>query len=505
MVTAADRLPVFDIRIDGSALAPRWIDGFAALRVQQHLSQPALCELSFAVLDGAVGELPFALGARVKITPRDAPLALFDGRISAISQGHDATRGVTLTVRAYDDLIVLRNRQTVRAHVGLTAAELAGELVADLGLAVDAAAPGPVFPRLLQTGTDFDLLLDVVQRCGLYLAVQDGELRLLTLAGRGETVSLTLHEDLLEAHIEANTLGACRAVHTGGWNPWRGVAHGASAGSARSGRDARLQTAASQAGGGDERTLLGESFQDDAQAQAWAQADLDARRAQELVFSGVALGNPALRPGARVRVGGVAAALSGTYVIASALHTLDAERGFQSEVSSALPPPRVREQGLRMSLGQVTRIDDPDHLGRLKVALPALGDLESDWLQFLAAGAGQGKGLVAPPDIGDLVLLILERADPVQAVVLGSLYGEHGLPADSDVFGPDASFCFLSPGGQRVRLDDRTKTLRMEIAAGSSLEMSPQATTLHSATPLTIEAPGRNLVIRARHIDFERG
>jgi hypothetical protein len=34
--------------------------------------------------------------------------------------------------------------------------------------------------------------------------------------------------------------------------------------------------------------------------------------------------------------------------------------------------------------------------------------------------------------------------------------------------------------------------------------MSPDHVTLHAAAPMTIEAPGQTLVIRAKFIDFER-
>jgi phage baseplate assembly protein gpV len=157
-----------------------------------------------------------------------------------------------------------------------------------------------------------------------------------------------------------------------------------------------------------------------------------------------------------------------------------------------------------MTLGSVASVDDPDRLGRLQVTLPGYADLVTDWLQFLSPGAGGGKGLVAPPDVGDLVLLLIDLADPSQAIVLGSLYGEGGLPAGHDVLGKNASFCFLTPGGQRIRLDDDKRSVRIENQDGSVLQMAPDEVKLHAATRMTIEAPGQKLVIRAQFIDFER-
>lgn len=498
------RLPTIDIDVADARLPERCARGFTSLFVQQHLSRPSVCELVFTGLDDGVAETALPIGARLRVTQREVGTALFDGRVSAIEYGYGANRIASVAVRAYDALFALRNRQSVRAHVGLTVAELARELVRDLGLSVEAAEPGPVWQRLLQVGSDFDLLADVSARCGLYLAVQDGALALLTLRGAGPLQVLRLNENLLDVRLEVNGNDACRTVRTAGWDPWRGVAHAGSASVARSGRDVGAQAPASRFGGRDERDLLAFAFQDDAQAQARAQAELDARAAQEVVFWGTALGDPRLRPGARVRLSGVSSRVAGEYVIASARHTLDAERGFQSEITSALPPPRAVPRGTAMALGSVASIDDPDKLGRLQVTLPGWSQLATDWLQVLSPGAGGGKGLVAPPDVGDLVLLLIDLADPGQAVVIGSLYGDGGLPKGHDAVGKGASFCFLSPGGQRVRLDDDKNSVRIENRDGSVLEMSPDSVTLHAAANLTIEAPGRKIRIRAQLIDFER-
>jgi len=498
------RLPQIEIDVDGHRLPDRCARLFTELRVQQHLSLPSQCELTFVHVDEATMEAALPLGARLRVGERGVSTPVFEGCITALELGYDGARGSTLRARGYDDLFVLRNRQTVRSHVGLTAADLARELAVDLGIDVDAPTPGPVWSRLLQSGTDFDLLADVASRCGLWFTLRERTLHLLTLEGIGALQLLRLNENLLEATFESNSNGACRKVESMGWDPWRGEARRGAATRARVVRTLTPDARVAANGAKGERVLVARLFQDDQQADAAAQADLDTRSAREVVFRGVAQGNPQLRPGARVQIAGVAAAVAGIHVIASALHTLNMRTGYLSEITSALPPGREAPAGLMMTIGRVTRIDDPQQLGRLQVALTALDDVETDWLQILAPGAGAGKGLVAMPDIGDLVLLLMDAADAAQAMVLGSLYGAGGLPEGQEILGKGASFTFLSPGGQRIRLDDDKGTLRLENKSGSSVEMGADAVTLRAAAPLTIEAPGQRMTFRAQFIDFDR-
>jgi hypothetical protein len=66
-------------------------------------------------------------------------------------------------------------------------------------------------------------------------------------------------------------------------------------------------------------------------------------------------------------------------------------------------------------------------------------------------------------------------------------------------------YTLLTPGGHRLRLDDEGRTLRLEDGTGSYLEMTPGGVRLHSKVALDIEAPGQDVVIRGRAIDFRRG
>jgi archaellum component FlaG (FlaF/FlaG flagellin family) len=60
-------------------------------------------------------------------------------------------------------------------------------------------------------------------------------------------------------------------------------------------------------------------------------------------------------------------------------------------------------------------------------------------------------------------------------------------------------------GGQRITLDDENSKLRLEDVTGSSVELSPDQVKVHAAVDLTIEAPGRAVVVRAKSVDFEQG
>jgi len=504
MVDRRLNLPHIDLTVEGQRLPERVAQAFTSMRVHQHLNRPSVCELAFTGAADPAAQGLFRIGAELRVALREPGPPLFAGRISAVEVGYGSDRIGTLAVRAYDPLLALRNRGTARAFIELNALELAEQLTAGLGLTMDCSDPGPHWPRLLQLGSDFELLADVAARCGLYCFVEGSTLWLHPLSGRKDAaqLTLTLGDNLHEARFETNAQGAVRRVATTGWNPWRGAEHAAQADDPRV---SRTLASAADIGGFDERRLPGRPVQGAEQAEAIVQAELDASSAQSLVLWATAAGDARLRPGIRVGIAGVAAGLTGPHALTSVRHTIDAEQGFRSELSSALPAPPVNAGGTLMTLGQVTRIDDPDHIGRVQVGMPAYGDIESDWLQVVAPGAGKAKGLIVQPDIGDLVLLLLDQADPAQAVVLGSLYGELGLPEDQGGLGRDASFCFVTPGGHRLRLDDGTQTVTLNGSRGSQLEMTPNHVTLRATAPMTIEAPGQRLTIRAKFIDFDRG
>jgi phage baseplate assembly protein V len=191
-------------------------------------------------------------------------------------------------------------------------------------------------------------------------------------------------------------------------------------------------------------------------------------------------------------------------VLTETVHQIDAETGYTVTFSSAPPQPVRRRRTPLVTHGEVAAIDDPDGLGRCRVALTSFGKLPTGWLQVLVPGAGKGKGLAVLPELGDGVMVLLPDGDPAQGFVLGGLYGEQRLPRGAAVQ-RDRPFVLRTAGGQGLELGRDTPLARLSTSGGSLVELTPRQMRLAAASDLLIEAPGKVITIRADAIRFEQG
>jgi phage baseplate assembly protein gpV/phage protein D len=503
-VKAVVGFPGLAVEVDGRRLVPELEAALGEVQVRKRLGLPAQAELAFFSAGAGEGLVP-EVGMALRMTVPGRPQPLFEGEVTAVELAYGGDGGLELRVRGYDLLHRLRKRRPLRAHVEVTVTELARELVADLGLQVAAAEAGHLRRRILQhRGSDLTLLAEEAAACGLYAVLRGSTLHLLTLEGEGDPVELDLGGNLLEARFELNAEPCCRTVAAAAWDPGRAELHGGRASVPRSGRRVRAEAPPARLGSGGDLTLAGETAASARQAEALAQAELDRRSAGEVVLRGVAEGDPRLDPGRPVEVAGVAADFRGRYVVTAVEHRVGAEVGFVSRIDTAPPAAPRRRTAAAAAWGTVSQVDDPEGLGRIKVALPAYGELESDWMEVVCAAAGDGKGLILLPDVGDQVLVLLVAGDPASGVVLGGLYGSR-QPPDAGVDGASVErYTLLGPGGERLLLDAGKHRARLENGRGSSLDIAPGRVRLHAATDLVLEAPGRRVLIRGEAIDFER-
>jgi phage protein D/phage baseplate assembly protein gpV len=490
-----------EILVDGQTLPQDLARRLVSVRVASRLSQPSQCELAFATWTGAAAELDrIPLGATVSVRMAQDSDSLFDGEVTCIELVHEPDGAATARIRAYDKLHRLRKRQQLRVFESVTAQGLANELVSGLGLEVDADESGPEWERIVQDRhNDLELLVEVANRAGLYPVVEGEKLRLVTLDGYGPPVELVLGKSLVQARIEANLDLVGRKVTALGWSPQRAEVIEQEAKDARSGRRIDLEPDVTDAGGEGEFYTINQPGGTESELAALAQADLDARTGRAVTVSGVANGDAALRAGCRIELDNVAQPVRGTYVVYEVVHTVDAT-GYLSTFSTE--PPRLKAQppGASVTLGRVTEVDGT---GRVRVSLPAHGDLDAGWLPVLCPGAGSGKGFVALPDVDDLVVVLLPHGVPMAGIVLGSLYGTVEPPDSAGVTdGAVKRWSLRTAQGQSIVVDNADKKIRVENDAGSYVELGPDRMRLHAATDLVVEAPGKAITIKGKSVDF---
>jgi phage baseplate assembly protein gpV/phage protein D len=495
-VKSMGTLPQVRLSFDATPLDAALAAAVAHVHVQQRLSLPALCEVTFSQRARPLDTLP-EIGARLSLRV-DGDEMLFEGDVTAIEYSSRPATGRVIRVRAYDDLHKLRASQPVKAHTEFTPASLARELASSAGLEVDAAAEGQTIARSVQHRQhDLAYLTGICTRAGLDLVVDDGVLHLLRLEESSDPVELELDDTLLEARLEVNASPLCKSVAARGWDPQARALH---EGSVDTGSvDDALEDSLSAAL---VRTLADELLLDDAQAEEVAAAELARRNHGTVSVWGIAAGDVRLRPGTTVSIRGIAPDPKPA-VLTSVDHHIARTTGYRSEFTNELPERRAPDRGAIAAPGIVTRVDDPDGMGRVKLALPTYADVETEWLPVVTPGGGAAKGLIAVPDVDDLVIAVFPRGEPGLGFVLGGLYRETHPDAGIEE-GRVKRFSFLTAGGQKLQFDDGRGSIRIENKQGSYVELTPDKLLVHAATDLDIEAPGRAVTIRGNTIDFQK-
>ncbi len=155
---------------------------------------------------------------------------------------------------------------------------------------------------------------------------------------------------------------------------------------------------------------------------------------------GRADGTPSLAAGCSVKVIGAGSSFSGTYAVSGVRHVMRAKAGYhtffeiagredRSLLGLATGDPHPAGWMQRIVVGIVTNNQDPDGLGRVRVKYPALDDqTEGWWARLVIPGAGQGRGIVAVPLVGDEVLVAFEHGSDQHPYVIGSVYNGTAKP-----------------------------------------------------------------------------
>ncbi|HEV8297985.1 MAG TPA: phage baseplate assembly protein V [Acidimicrobiales bacterium] len=191
---------------------------------------------------------------------------------------------------------------------------------------------------------------------------------------------------------------------------------------------------------------------------------------------GMAFGDAEIQPGKKVKIDGVPEEFVGAWVVTNARHTfVPLEGGYRTRfvVSGRHDRSLLGLASLGATNGStrtlpgivpavVTNNNDPNSMGRVKVAFPWLApSYESDWARVAQYGMGKKWGGLFIPEVGDEVLVGFEFGDIRRPYVLAGVINgktEHDLVAGAVKTTPPLSQVttrgFVSRLGNRIVFED---------------------------------------------------
>lgn len=119
-----------------------------------------------------------------------------------------------------------------------------------------------------------------------------------------------------------------------------------------------------------------------------------------------------------------------------------------------------------VAIGIVTNNSDPEKRGRVKVNLPWRGENdESYWARIASPMAGNERGIVFYPEVGDEVLVAFDRGDITFPYVIGALWNGQDKPPETNADGKNNIRKIRSRSGHELIFndDDKNKQEKIEI------------------------------------------
>ncbi|WP_298685442.1 phage baseplate assembly protein V [uncultured Methanomethylovorans sp.] len=119
-----------------------------------------------------------------------------------------------------------------------------------------------------------------------------------------------------------------------------------------------------------------------------------------------------------------------------------------------------------VAIGIVTNNSDPEKRGRVKVNLPWRGENdESYWARIASPMAGNERGFVFYPEVGDEVLVAFQHGDVNYPYVIGALWNGVDKPPETNADGKNNIRKIMSRSGHELIFndDDKAKQEKIEI------------------------------------------
>jgi Rhs element Vgr protein len=342
------------------------------------------------------------------------------------------------------------------------------------------------YPEIVQYQvSDWDLIVSRAEKVGPYCLAEGGTFRIAKPdLDQAAALDLTYGVDVFDLDLEMDARTQPKKVTASAWDPAVQEVITADVDDAPAPAQGNLSGPdLADVSGLETLELRHSGTLQQPEIDAWAEARMARSRFARIRGTVRLQGNEALRPGVLVELEGMGDRFNGTAFVSGVRHLLG-DGDWESIVQIGLPPAWHAEthaidapaaSGFHpavagLQVGVVTQLqDDPDGADRILVRLPLISDADPGvWSRLATLDAGDKRGSVFRPEIGDEVVVGFVNADPHEPVVLGMLHSG-AKPAPLAASDDNHEKGLVTRSGMKVVFNDDTPSLTVETPAGNTI------------------------------------
>ena len=417
--------------------------------------------------------------------------------------------------------------------------DLFEQLVAEYpDLSIEADATTYTHPEIVQFQlSDWDLMLSRAEKIGMYVCTDNGTVKIFKPVVSGEPAhTLGYGTNILDFDLEMDARLQYTEVKAHSWDMAEQNLQDAEVSDADSTEQGNINAVELAESCGNVALQLKHSGHlEQQELDDWTAAQMSQMRLAKIRGTVKTQGTEVVKPRDLVKLEGLGERFNGNTLVTGVRHALgkgdwitalqlgvDPQIYCQKFPVNPLPGSGFYSAIKGLHIGIVTQLEgDPDGEERILVRVPII-DNEQDgiWSRLATLDAGDNRGTVVRPEIGDEVIIGFIDQDPRQAVILGMLHSSaHPAPitASDDnhlkgwvsrsdmqlVFNDeDPSFSIKTANGNILQLSDKEGSLLIEDENGNSVTLDSEGITLDSAKNIKINA-SQDIQMEAMNISIK--
>ena len=487
----------------------------------------------------------FAPGSNIeiKIGWQDQPQqTVFKGVVVRLGVESDASGSSLLAVGLKDAALKLTGARHTAVFRQQTDSDIITKLISDAGLKSGTVkATSTQLKQVVQYQcTDWDFILARAEANGQFVSVDGGTISTTDLSASGAPVASFKWgmDPVYSFDFEADASNQFAQVSSVGWdgNQIQPTSPANAANVPSSPGNLSMDTIASKIGM-DSLTLTSMVPMEQSELSDWAKGFM-ARTRAAAIRGRMSVSGINVKLVDVIEIGGVSDRFNGNAVVTGISDQVTPD-GWTTHLQFGVSPKPVSAmEGIMtapaagllpavrgLQVGVVQSIDnDPDNEYRIELQIPGVSQGDNTvWARMCSLDAGNKRGHLFRPEVGDEVAVAFFNEDPRYPVILGALYSSKNAPPDALIkdsdkntnkgivtrsgitiaFDDDKKTALIqTPAKNQILLDDGNQAIKLTDQNNNTVTLDSNGITLKSAKDIAITAGG-NVKISGTAVDVK--